>query len=76
MYIINWVCLLCLQEGYGSETFNMLAESLNDRLCSMSHLHNEVVIDDRTHMSVGRRIKEADRQGYPHVVVVGKKVRK
>lgn len=63
-----------LQEGFGSETFNSLADSLSDRLCGMRNLRNEVVIDDRTQVTVGRRILQADRQGYPYIVVVGRQV--
>lgn len=62
------------QEGYGSETFIEVSDSLYDRLNNMVNLRNELVIDDRTNMTVGRRLLEADRQGYPYSIVVGRKV--
>ncbi len=63
------------QAGYKSETFFQLAEDLSDQLNSMPGLTGEVVIDDRTQMTVGKRLYEARRLGYPHVVIIGKKVR-
>lgn len=39
-----------------------------------SACHNDVIIDDRTHMTIGKRLMEARRMGYPIVVVVGSKI--
>lgn len=33
----------------------------------------DVIIDDRTKLTIGKRILEARRTGYPYIVVIGKK---
>lgn len=33
----------------------------------------DVIVDDRTNLTIGKRIIEARRSGYPYIVVVGKK---
>ncbi|GAB1599947.1 probable proline--tRNA ligase, mitochondrial [Argonauta hians] len=67
------VCIIPQKEGYRSdETFN-LAVSLSDQLTSLAHINGEVVIDDRLHMTVGKRLYEAQRIGYPHIVIVSKR---
>ncbi|KAG7270606.1 hypothetical protein CRUP_011522 [Coryphaenoides rupestris] len=38
---------------------------------SLPRLRGEVVLDDRTQMTIGKRLKDANRLGYPYVVVVG-----
>jgi len=52
-----------------------MAESIYDELTTnCCHLRTEVVIDDRLHMSIGQRLNDARAAGYPHVVILGKKV--
>lgn len=52
-----------------------MAESLYDELVAkFHHLSTEVVIDDRLEMSIGQRLHYARSSGYPHIVVLGKKV--
>lgn len=34
---------------------------------------NDVIVDDRTNLSIGRRLAEAKRVGYPLIIVIGKK---
>ncbi|KAJ8703842.1 hypothetical protein PYW07_013136 [Mythimna separata] len=43
---------------------------LYDRL-SQTH-EDDVIIDDRHHLTIGKRLMMADRMGYPHIVVIGK----
>lgn len=57
-----------------AEKFRNMADSLSDRLGELPNMRGEVVIDDRTHLTVGKRLYEATRIGYPFVVIVGKKV--
>ena len=40
----------------------------------MPHMAGEVVIDDRIKYSIGRRVYEASRLGYPYIIILGKKV--
>lgn len=51
------------------------AESLSDSFTQRSHLRGEVIIDDRMSMTIGRRQVDADRLGYPYIVILGVKVR-
>lgn len=52
-----------------------LAESVYDELTTeCPALKTEVVIDDRLHMSIGQRLNDAHAFGYPHAIVLGKKV--
>ena len=52
-----------------------LAESVYDELTKeCPALKTEVVIDDRLHMSIGQRLNDAHASGYPHAIVLGKKV--
>lgn len=39
----------------------------------MVELENDVILDDRD-LSIGRRLNDANKMGYPVVVVVGKEV--
>jgi len=53
-----------------------LAESIYDELtANCGQLSTEVVIDDRLHTSIGQRLHAARASGYPHVIILGKKVR-
>ncbi|KAL5016486.1 hypothetical protein ScPMuIL_006075 [Solemya velum] len=67
------VCIIPQKEGYMAEKFRDMADSLSDRLGELPNMRGEVVIDDRTHLTVGKRLYEAKRIGYPFVVIVGKK---
>ncbi|KAJ8305612.1 hypothetical protein KUTeg_016157, partial [Tegillarca granosa] len=54
-------------EGYKADEMKNLADELYDELNE-----GEVVIDDRTKLSVGKRLFTAKRKGFPYVVVVGR----
>ncbi|XP_054272850.1 probable proline--tRNA ligase, mitochondrial [Macrosteles quadrilineatus] len=49
-----------------------LAEEIYWILQEVAELKDNVVIDDRCHMTIGRRVEDARRTGYPQVLVVGK----
>jgi prolyl-tRNA synthetase len=67
------ICIIPQKEGYKSEVTNSLAESLYDELTGrFSSLRQEVVIDDRLHLSIGQRVKQAQAAGYPHLCVLGR----
>ncbi|KAL4236757.1 prolyl-tRNA synthetase [Mactra antiquata] len=70
------VCIIPQMQGYASEEFLEISNDLYDRLSGLPNLKNEVVIDDRITMTVGKRIYQADTQGYPNIVVVGSKTLK
>lgn len=46
-----------------------LAETMN----CMPALQDDVVVDDRDRLTIGRRIMDAKKSGYPFIIVVGKK---
>lgn len=67
------VCIIPQMEGFGSEEFIRLTDELSDTLTSLPNLRNEVVIDDRMKTTVGKRLHQADSQGYPYLIIVGRK---
>ncbi|XP_006824315.1 putative proline--tRNA ligase, mitochondrial [Saccoglossus kowalevskii] len=51
-----------------------IAVGLYDQIVShLPHLKHEIILDDRNHMTIGKRMKEAKSLGYPFVIVIGKK---
>ncbi|CAL8395686.1 unnamed protein product [Boreogadus saida] len=67
------VCVVPPKKGSkGSEEGAAQTEGLVHALQGgLPRLRGEVVLDDRTQMTIGRRLKDAVRLGYPYVVVVG-----
>ncbi|XP_077981515.1 putative proline--tRNA ligase, mitochondrial [Glandiceps talaboti] len=62
------------KKGSREEKAQPIAEKLYDSLVThVPSLRNEILLDDRSHMTIGRRLKEAKSLGYPYIVVVGKK---
>ncbi|KAF7711799.1 probable proline--tRNA ligase, mitochondrial [Silurus meridionalis] len=68
------VCILPPKKGSKAGEAIHLAEELAHSLGnSLPNLKGEVVLDDRTHLTIGKRLKDANMLGYPYVVVVGHK---
>lgn len=66
------VCVLPPKKGSKTEEMSTLAVDIANSLGeTLPCLIGEVVLDDRTHMTIGKRLKDAKRLGYPYVVVVG-----
>lgn len=66
------VCVLPPKKGSKVDEAATLAEELVHNLGQfLPHLRGEVVFDDRTQMTIGKRLKDAGKLGYPYVVVVG-----
>lgn len=66
------VCVLPPKKGSKVDEASVLAEELVNTLGdTLPRLRGEVVLDDRTQMTIGKRLKDASRLGYPYVVVVG-----
>uniref|UniRef100_A0A1B6HIW0 Probable proline--tRNA ligase, mitochondrial n=1 Tax=Homalodisca liturata TaxID=320908 RepID=A0A1B6HIW0_9HEMI len=55
-----------------SHSTEHLSEELYWSLHEVRGLEGEVIIDDRSHLTIGRRLQEARRTGYPLAAVVGK----
>ncbi|NWI91930.1 SYPM protein, partial [Pitta sordida] len=50
-------------------------ERLYDDLAeALPHLAGDSVLDDRTQLTIGKRLKDANKLGYPYVVIAGKRV--
>jgi len=79
--IIQWprslspftVCIIPAKEGSIEENVCQ-----NGLLALYNHLTeifgDDVVVDDRTHMTIGKRFIEAKKLGFPFVVIMGKKM--
>ncbi|BFZ16805.1 hypothetical protein BsWGS_19843 [Bradybaena similaris] len=61
------------KDGPRGSEYLAAAESLSDSFTERSHLRGEVIIDDRMSMTIGRRQIDADRLGYPYIVILGVK---
>merc|ERR1712224_813257 len=57
----------------GSDQLFGLAESIQEGLSSIPALRNEVILDDRTNQSIGKRLANAESLGFPYAIIVGKK---
>ncbi|XP_023250295.1 probable proline--tRNA ligase, mitochondrial [Seriola lalandi dorsalis] len=66
------VCVLPPKKGSKMDEVAVLADNLVHTLGeTLPGLRGEVVLDDRTQMTIGKRLKDASRLGYPYVIVVG-----
>ncbi|XP_040926244.2 probable proline--tRNA ligase, mitochondrial [Betta splendens] len=66
------VCVVPPKKGSKVDEAALQAEQLVHTLGeTLPHLRGEVVLDDRTQMTIGKRLKDASRLGYPYVIVVG-----
>lgn len=65
-------CVVPPKKGSKMDGAAVLAEELVHTLGeTLPRLRGEVVFDDRTQMTIGKRLKDASRLGYPYVIVVG-----
>ncbi|XP_046905890.1 probable proline--tRNA ligase, mitochondrial [Hypomesus transpacificus] len=66
------ICILPPKRGSKMDSVAGLIDDLVQQLReTLPSLRGEVVLDDRTQMTIGKRLKDASRLGYPYVVVVG-----
>lgn len=73
---VVFIVLICInlsqdgsQEVAGRQWVAELVRHLGDRVPQLSE---DIIVDDRCSLSIGRRLREARRTGYPLIVVVGK----
>ncbi|XP_034244727.1 probable proline--tRNA ligase, mitochondrial [Thrips palmi] len=66
-------CIITPKHGSKEEAASVLTQGLYDSIECNSFFKNDVIVDDRTNLSIGRRITEAKRSGYPLIIVIGKK---
>lgn len=68
------VCLIPPKKGSKEEAAAELAGHLYDRITeAVPQLQGEVLLDDRTHLTIGNRLKDANKFGYPFVIVAAKR---
>ncbi|TNM88254.1 probable proline--tRNA ligase, mitochondrial [Takifugu flavidus] len=66
------VCVVPPKKGSKADKAAVIAEELVQTLAdALPLLRGEVVLDDRTQMTIGKRLKDASKLGYPYVIVVG-----
>lgn len=66
------VCVIPPKKGSKVDKATVIAEELVQTMtAALPCLRGEVVFDDRTQMTIGKRLKDASKLGYPYVVVVG-----
>ncbi|XP_078526389.1 putative proline--tRNA ligase, mitochondrial isoform X2 [Lissotriton helveticus] len=68
-------CLIPPKKGSKEEAAAAHMDNLYDDMMELLPLmKGEAILDDRTHLTIGKRLNDADKMGYPYVVVAGKKV--
>ncbi|KAG9471814.1 probable proline--tRNA ligase, mitochondrial [Eleutherodactylus coqui] len=67
------ICLIPPKKGSKEMAASFVAEELYDDICTIPCMRNEAVLDDRVHLTIGKRVMEAHLLGYPYVIVIGKK---
>nr|XP_013031601.2 probable proline--tRNA ligase, mitochondrial [Anser cygnoides] len=69
------VCFIPPKKGSKEEQGAALLERIYDDFVEAHpHLAGDAVLDDRTQMTIGKRLKDAKKLGYPYVVIAGKRV--
>ncbi|XP_044286387.1 probable proline--tRNA ligase, mitochondrial isoform X1 [Varanus komodoensis] len=69
------ICLIPPKKGSKEEKGAVLLEDLYDSIVqAIPHVEEEMVLDDRTQLTIGKRLKDAKKLGYPYVIIGGKGV--
>jgi len=67
------ICIIPAKEGSIEE--NASLNNLNTLYNHFTEIFgDDIIVDDRTHMTIGKRFIEAKKLGFPFVVVMGKKI--
>ncbi|XP_075038208.1 putative proline--tRNA ligase, mitochondrial [Mixophyes fleayi] len=67
------ICLIPPKKGSKETAALAAAEELYHDIRAVHHMRDEAILDDRDHLTIGKRVKEAHMMGYPYVIVAGKK---
>uniref|UniRef100_A0A8C8ST46 Probable proline--tRNA ligase, mitochondrial n=1 Tax=Pelusios castaneus TaxID=367368 RepID=A0A8C8ST46_9SAUR len=69
------VCFIPPKKGSKEELGMVLMDSLYKSVVeAVPQIKGDAVLDDRTELTIGKRLKIANRLGYPYVIIAGKKV--
>ncbi|XP_006146171.1 probable proline--tRNA ligase, mitochondrial [Tupaia chinensis] len=67
-------CLIPPKKGSKEAAAAELLGHLHDHISeALPQLRGEVLVDDRTHLTIGNRLKDAGKLGYPFVIIAGKR---
>lgn len=68
------VCVIPPKKGSKETAATEIVEKLYDDIMeAVPQLRGEVLLDDRTHLTIGNRLKDANKLGYPFVIIAGKR---
>ncbi|XP_029474027.1 probable proline--tRNA ligase, mitochondrial [Rhinatrema bivittatum] len=68
------VCLIPPKKGSKEESAIVLTDALYDDLAeAVPQVEGDMLLDDRTHLTIGKRLKDANKLGYPYVIIAGKR---
>ncbi|XP_042859358.1 probable proline--tRNA ligase, mitochondrial [Penaeus japonicus] len=67
------VCIISPKKGSKEAKAKSWVDHLAQVISNIPSLHDDVVIDDREALTIGKRVLEAKKTGYPIIIVVGKK---
>ncbi|KAL1129621.1 hypothetical protein AAG570_012566 [Ranatra chinensis] len=59
--------------SHGAYSCGDLGNQIYSRLNCMQHLSEDVLLDDRDNLTIGKRVWHARRTGYPYLIVIGEK---
>ena len=51
-----------------------LPEIISQQLSELPNMDDEVILDDRQDLTIGRRLTDAKKSGFPTIVIIGKTV--
>lgn len=68
------ICIIPPKAGSHEEEAAKMASHLFCTLSQESSYQGDVLLDDRGHMTIGKRLQEAKRLGIPFIIITGKKV--
>ncbi|XP_015281723.1 PREDICTED: probable proline--tRNA ligase, mitochondrial [Gekko japonicus] len=67
------VCFIPPKKGSKEEEATVLLEGLYDCVAeAVPQLKEDIVLDDRIHLTIGKRLKDVKKLGYPYVIIGGK----
>lgn len=61
------------KEGFKSDVTYGLAEKLASEIGDLPNMKNEVMLDDRLHLSIGQRVRQAKQNSFGVIIAVGRK---
>ncbi|XP_032884665.1 probable proline--tRNA ligase, mitochondrial [Amblyraja radiata] len=68
------VCVISPKKGSKEELNINQPEFYDNLMDTVPQLHGEVLFDDRSHLTIGRRLKDASCLGYPYIIIAGKRI--